>query len=59
METIKAPINIELQSALTTGMTVTDFRQPAKAECHTQVATKLNNSQLWNMFIDSLKQLGK
>lgn len=59
METIKAPINIELQGALTTGMTVTDFRLPIKAECHTQAATKLDNPQLWDMFIDSLEQLGK
>lgn len=59
METVKAPIDIELQGTLTTGMTVTDFRMPAKAECHTQVATKLDNPKLWEMFINSLKQLGK
>lgn len=59
METIKAPIDIELQGALTTGMTVTDFRHPAKADCHTQVATKLDNPKLWDMFIASLKQLAK
>lgn len=58
MKTIKAPIDIELQGALTMGMTVTDFRQPVE-ECHTQVATKLDNPKLWNMLIDSLKQLGK
>ncbi|QCJ68903.1 ribonucleoside hydrolase [Providencia heimbachae] len=59
METLKAPINIELQGALTTGMTVTDFRATAPADCHTQVATKLDNEKLWTMFIDALKQLAK
>lgn len=59
METVRAPIDVELQGALTTGMTVTDFRHPATAECHTQAATQLDNPQLWNMLIDSLKELGK
>lgn len=59
METLKAPIDIELQGALTTGMTVTDFRPQSTTDCHTQVATKLDNSKLWAMFIDSLKQLDK
>lgn len=59
MEIRKAPVNIELQGALTTGMTVTDFRTIPDANCHTQVATKLDNPKLWKMFIASLKQLEK
>ena len=59
IQTRKAPVNIELQGALTTGMTVTDFRTPASADCHTQVATKLDNSKLWRLFINSLAQLSK
>ncbi|HGN1707700.1 TPA: nucleoside hydrolase [Providencia rettgeri] len=57
IDTQKAPVNIELQGALTTGMTVTDFRSQATTDCHTQVATKLDNPKLWAMFIDSLKRL--
>ncbi|MGG4610255.1 uridine-preferring nucleoside hydrolase UriH [Providencia sp. Me31A] len=59
IDTQKAPVNIELQGALTTGMTVTDFRSQATTDCHTQVATKLDNPKLWAMFIDSLKRLDK
>lgn len=59
IETCKAPVDIELQGTLTLGMTVTDFRAQAPADCHTQVATKLNNQRLWEMFINALKQLGK
>ncbi|AFH93393.1 TPA: nucleoside hydrolase [Providencia stuartii] len=55
--TQKAPVNIELQGALTTGMTVTDFRHPPASDCHTQVATRLDNARLWELFIDSLKRL--
>ncbi|MGO2303071.1 MAG: uridine-preferring nucleoside hydrolase UriH [Providencia sp.] len=59
IETRIAPVNIELQGTLTTGMTVTDFRATPAANCHTQVATKLDNPQLWAMFIDALKYLDK
>ncbi|HBO24086.1 MAG TPA: ribonucleoside hydrolase [Providencia sp.] len=59
IETRIAPVNIELQGTLTTGMTVTDFRATPAENCHTQVAIKLDNPQLWAMFIDALKYLDK
>lgn len=55
--TQKVPVDIELQGALTTGMTVTDFRHPPAEDCHTQVAVKLNNQRLWAMVIDSIRRL--
>ncbi|WP_272578214.1 MULTISPECIES: uridine-preferring nucleoside hydrolase UriH [unclassified Providencia] len=57
IKTQKAPVNIELQGTLTTGMTVTDFRHPLPSDCHTQVATQLDNDGLWKLFFKSLKRL--
>lgn len=53
----KAPVHIELQGALTTGMTVTDFRQPAPEQCHTQVATQLDNEKFWQLIINAIKRI--
>lgn len=55
--TQKVPVDIELQGALTAGMTVADFRHPPAKDCHTQVAVTLNNQRLWGMVIDSIKKL--
>jgi purine nucleosidase len=38
----KVPLDVELQGALTLGMTVADFRQPPAEDCHTQVAVQLD-----------------
>lgn len=46
-----------LAGALTTGMTVTDLREPADASCHTQVATTLDNAGFWCLVTDALKNL--
>ncbi|HHR5882960.1 TPA: nucleoside hydrolase [Providencia alcalifaciens] len=58
MTTQKVPVNIELTGTLTLGMTVADFRHPAPANCHTQVAVKLDRDKFWQMVIDALKNIG-
>ncbi|OTA18224.1 ribonucleoside hydrolase [Xenorhabdus vietnamensis] len=59
MTTQKVPINIELAGALTTGMTVADFRFPPPENCHTQVAVKLDHTKFWQLVIDALKNIGE
>lgn len=56
--TRKAPLDVELYGALTTGMTVADFRAPAPADCTTQVAVDLDFDKFWNMVIDAVKRIG-
>ncbi|WP_459587465.1 uridine-preferring nucleoside hydrolase UriH [Corynebacterium camporealensis] len=58
VQTVKAPVHVELTGRHTTGMTVTDFRAPAPADCHTQVATKLDHAGFWNLVVDALRRLG-
>ncbi|HHR6131162.1 TPA: nucleoside hydrolase [Providencia alcalifaciens] len=58
MTTQKVPVDIELTGTLTLGMTVADFRHPAPADCHTQVAVKLDRDKFWQMVIDALKNIG-
>ncbi|GGU49408.1 ribonucleoside hydrolase [Streptomyces albospinus] len=55
----KAPVDIELRGALTLGMTVTDFRAPAPADCHTQVAVELDHERFWNLVVDALERIGE
>ncbi|RNE49567.1 nucleoside hydrolase [Corynebacterium alimapuense] len=55
VSTQKVPVDIELNGALTTGMTVADFRAPAPADCHTQVAVDLDHARFWELVIDSIK----
>ena len=50
-------MHVELAGALTTGMTVTDLREPADDTCHTQVATKLDHAGFWNLVTEALKNL--
>ncbi|MDC9589863.1 nucleoside hydrolase [Xenorhabdus sp. XENO-10] len=59
MTTQKVPVNIELTGALTTGMTVADFRSPPPEDCHTQVAVKLDHSKFWQLVINALKNIGE
>ncbi|MFJ6214837.1 nucleoside hydrolase [Streptomyces sp. NPDC092296] len=54
----RAPVDIELTGGLTLGMTVADFRSPAPADCHTQVAVKLDHERFWNLVVDALKRIG-
>jgi purine nucleosidase len=54
----KAPVDIELRGGLTLGMTVTDFRSPAPADCTTQVAVKLDHERFWDLVVDALERIG-
>ncbi|MGX9230135.1 uridine-preferring nucleoside hydrolase UriH [Streptomyces albus] len=55
----KAPVDIELRGGLTLGMTVADFRAPAPADCHTQVAVDLDHARFWDLVIDALERIGE
>jgi len=55
----KVPIDIELTGTLTLGMTVADFRAAAPADCHTQVAVKLDHDYFWDMVVDALRRIGE
>ncbi|KEY59606.1 nucleoside hydrolase [Serratia sp. DD3] len=55
----KVPVDIELTGTLTLGMTVADFRSPPAADCHTQVAVKLDHDYFWQMVVDALEHIGE
>ena len=55
----RAPVDVELSGALTTGMTVTDLRGPAPADCHTQVAVTLDHARFWGLVVDALERIGE
>ncbi|MFF0112475.1 uridine-preferring nucleoside hydrolase UriH [Streptomyces prasinus] len=54
----RAPVDVELTGGLTLGMTVTDFRAPAPADCHTQVAVELDRERFWDLVVDALERIG-
>ena len=54
----RAPVDIELHGALTTGMTVTDLRGPAPPGCTTSVATTLDHTRFWALVVDALERIG-
>ncbi|WP_447523021.1 uridine-preferring nucleoside hydrolase UriH [Salinibacterium sp. NYA9b] len=58
MDTVKVPLNVELTGQLTLGMTVTDFRAPAPADCTTQVARNIDVPKFWDMIVDALERIG-
>ena len=57
VDTLRVPVDVEITGALTSGMTVADFRAPASDDCHTQVATKLDHRRFWDLVIDAVKAL--
>lgn len=59
MTTQKVPVDIELTGTLTLGMTVADFRSPPPADCHTQVAVKLDHQRFWDLVVDALERIGE
>jgi len=59
MTTRRTPVDIELSGALTTGMTVADFRAPAPEDCSTSVATSLDHGRFWDLVVDSLERIGE
>lgn len=52
-------MDIELTGTLTLGMTVADFRSPAPADCHTQVAVDLDHGRFWDLVVDALERIGE
>ncbi|GAA1707021.1 nucleoside hydrolase [Propioniferax innocua] len=57
VSTQKVPLDVELQGALTTGMTVADFRAPAPPDCHTQVAVNLDHKRFWDLVTDAVRSV--
>ena len=58
-ETVKVPVDVELNGSLTTGMTVADFRAPAPEDCHTKVATRLDAPRFWGLVVDAIDRIQK
>jgi purine nucleosidase len=54
----RAPVDIELHGTLTAGMTVTDLRGPAPADCTTSVAIELDHARFWDLVLDALTRIG-
>lgn len=59
VKTVAVPIDIELNGALTTGMTVADFRAPAGPDCHTKAATELDFEAFWALVLDAIDTVQK
>ena len=59
VETVKVPVDVELNGSLTTGMTVADFRAPAPEDCHTKVATRLDAPRFWGLVVDAIDRIQK
>lgn len=59
VETVKVPLDVELNGSLTTGMTVADFRAPAPEDCHTKVATRLDAPGFWDLVVDAIDRIQK
>ena len=60
VQTRRCPLDVEIKSDLTLGMTVADLRgpEPSAEECNTQVATKLDFNKFWDLIVDALKSIG-
>ena len=58
METVRAPLDVELTGTLTLGMTVADFRAPAPEDCTTHVARNLDHAKFWALVVDALERIG-
>lgn len=60
VQTRRCPLDVEIHSELTLGMTVADLRgpEPSAKDCHTQVATKLDFDKFWNLVTDAIERIG-
>lgn len=54
VSTTKVPLDVELQGALTTGMTVADFRAPIPEDCPSQVAVDLDHGKFWDLVVNAI-----
>ncbi|MDR2256151.1 MAG: nucleoside hydrolase [Arthrobacter sp.] len=57
--TVNAPIDVETQGLLTTGMTVVDLRGPAPEGTQTWAGTGLDADRFWDLVIDALERIGE
>ena len=57
VETVPAPLSVELAGTLTRGRTVADFRA-SNAPCNTSVATRLDVDRFWGLVVDAVQRLG-
>ncbi|BDI21694.1 nucleoside hydrolase [Herbiconiux sp. L3-i23] len=53
----RRPVSIELTGTHTLGMTVTDFRAPAPADCRTFVVTGIDADRFWGRVVEALRRL--
>ncbi len=60
VQTRRCPLDVEIHSELTLGMTVADLRgpEPSAKDCHTQVATKLDFDKFWDLVTDAIERIG-
>lgn len=59
VETVRAPISVELQGTHTVGMTVTELRAShVPEECTTYAATALDVDRFWTLVLDAVTRLG-
>ena len=60
VQTRRCPLDVEIHSELTLGMTVADLRgpEPSVKDCHTQVATKLDFDKFWDLVTDAIERIG-
>lgn len=57
VETVPAPLSVELAGTLTRGRTVADFRA-SDQPCSTSVATRLDVERFWDLVVDAVQRLG-
>ena len=57
VETVPAPLTVELAGTLTRGRTVADFRA-SDAPCNSSVATRLDVERFWDLVVDAVQRLG-
>ena len=57
VETVPAPLSVELGGTLTRGRTVADFRA-SNAPCTSSVATRLDVDRFWDLVVDAVQRLG-
>jgi purine nucleosidase len=57
LEVRQARVEVEVTGRLTAGMTVTDFRPPAKRPANASVATGIDVAGLWDLFVEALGRL--
>ena len=60
VQTRRCPLDVEIHSELTLGMTVADLRgpEPSAKDCHTQVATNLDFDKFWDLVTDAIERIG-